>query len=62
MHFVRNWVLPFIGPLNQKAKVHIWCHFKAMDDIGVVMTPIGDVVTVILVVNNYVCTLILQSS
>ena len=25
-----------------------------MDDIGVVMTPFGDVVTVILVVNSYV--------
>ncbi len=30
-----------------------------MDDIGVIMTPFGDVVTVILVVNSYV--LILQS-
>ncbi len=28
--------------------------FKAMDDIGVVMTPFGDVVTVILVANSYV--------
>ncbi len=27
---------------------------KAMDDIGVVMTPFGDVVTVILVVYSYV--------
>ncbi len=27
---------------------------KAMDDIGVVMTPFGDVVTVSLVANNYV--------
>ncbi len=27
---------------------------KTMDDIGVVMTPFGDVVTVILVVNSYV--------
>ncbi len=27
---------------------------KAMDDIGVVMTPFGDVVTVILVANSYV--------
>ncbi len=27
---------------------------KAMDDTGVVMTPFGDVVTVILVVNIYV--------
>ncbi len=27
---------------------------KAMDDTGVVMTPFGDVVTVILVVNTYV--------
>ncbi len=27
-----------------------------MDDIGVVMTPFGDVVTVILVVNSYVLT------
>ncbi len=27
---------------------------KAMDDIRVVMTPFGDVVTVILVVNSYV--------
>ncbi len=27
---------------------------KAMDDTGVVMTPFGDVVTVILVVNSYV--------
>ncbi len=27
---------------------------KAMDDIGVVMTPFGDVVKVILVVNSYV--------
>ena len=35
---------------------------KAMDGIGVVMTPFGDVVTVILVVNCYVCRLILQSS
>ena len=26
---------------------------KAMDDIGVVMTPFGDIVTVTLVVNNY---------
>ncbi len=26
---------------------------KAMDDIGVVMTPFGDVVTVILVVNVF---------
>ncbi len=26
---------------------------KAMDDIGVVMTPFGDVVTVILVANSY---------
>ena len=25
-----------------------------MDDIGVVMTPFGDIVTVILVVNSYV--------
>ncbi len=28
-------------------------HLKAMDDIGVVVTPFGDVVTVILVVNSY---------
>ncbi len=28
-------------------------YLKAMDDIGVVMTPFGDVVTVILVVNSY---------
>ncbi len=28
--------------------------FKAMDDIGVVMTPFGDVVTVSLVANIYV--------
>ncbi len=28
--------------------------FKAMDDIGVVMTPFGDAVTVILVANSYV--------
>ena len=28
-------------------------NIKAMDDIGVVMTPFGDVVTVILVVNSY---------
>ena len=36
---------------------------KAMDDIGVIMTPFGDVVTVILVVNSYrPCRLILQSS
>ena len=27
---------------------------KAMDDIGVAMTPFGGVVTVILVVNSYV--------
>ncbi len=27
---------------------------KAMDDIGAVMTPFGDVVTVILAVNSYV--------
>ncbi len=27
---------------------------KAMDDTGVVMTPFGDVVAVILVVNSYV--------
>ncbi len=27
---------------------------KAMDDIGVVMTPFGDVVTVSLVANRYV--------
>ena len=27
---------------------------KAMDDIGVVMIPFGDVVTVILVANSYV--------
>ena len=27
---------------------------KAMDNIGVVMTPFGDVVTVILVANSYV--------
>ncbi len=27
---------------------------KAMDDIGVVMTPFGDVVTVSLVANSYV--------
>ncbi len=27
---------------------------KAMDDIGLVMTPFGDVVTVTLVVNSYV--------
>ena len=27
---------------------------KVMDDIGVVMTPFGDVVTVILVANSYV--------
>ena len=31
---------------------------KAMDDIGVVMPPFGDVVTVILVVNIYVMTII----
>ncbi len=35
---------------------------KAMDDFGVVMTPFGDVVTVILVVNSYVCRLVLLSS
>ena len=29
-------------------------HLKAMNDIGVIMTPFGDVVTVILVVNSYV--------
>ncbi len=28
--------------------------FKALDDIGVIMTPFGDVVTVILVANIYV--------
>ncbi len=33
---------------------HVIQTFKAMDDIGVVMTPFGDVVTVILVVNSYV--------
>ncbi len=27
---------------------------KAMDDIGVIMTPFGDVVTVSLVANSYV--------
>ncbi len=27
---------------------------KAMDDIGVVMTPFGDIVTVSLVANSYV--------
>ncbi len=37
--------------------------FKAMDDIGVVMTPYEDVVAVILVVNSLgFCRLILQSS
>ena len=38
--------------------MHSWVlggyYFKAMDDIGVVMTSFGDVVTVILVVNVYV--------
>ncbi len=29
-------------------------YFKAMYDTGVVMTPFGDVMTVILVVNSYV--------
>ena len=33
---------------------NIIIQIKAMDDIGVVMTPFGDVVTVILVVNSYV--------
>ncbi len=28
--------------------------FKAMDDIGVVMTPFGDVITVSLVANSHV--------
>ncbi len=32
---------------------------KAMDDIGVVMTPIDDVVTVILGANSYVVDLFL---
>ncbi len=32
--------------------VHSWV--KAMDDIGVIMTPFGDVVTVSLVANSYV--------
>ena len=40
--------------------MHIWIvvclpgegSIKAMDDIGVVMTPVGDVVTVILLVNS----------
>ncbi len=42
---------------------------KAMDDMGVVMTPFGDIVSIILVVNLKIpntrsrpCRLILQSS
>ena len=31
-----------------------WADIKAMDDTGAVMTPFGDVVTVILVVNSNV--------
>ncbi len=34
----------------------------AMDDIGVVMTPFGDVVTVVLVVNSYVLGFLLLKS
>ena len=37
-------------------------HFKAMDDIGVVMTPFGDVVTVSLVANSYVVGFFLLKS
>ncbi len=36
--------------------------FKAMDDIGVVMTPFGDIVTVILVVNSYLLGFFLLKS
>ncbi len=40
--------------LNPKSRYLNNPHFKAMDDIGVVMTLFGDVVTVILMVNSYV--------
>ncbi len=32
----------------------MFIYLKAMDDTGAVMTPFGDVVAVILVVNSYV--------
>ncbi len=43
-------IIPLYGTLRGEAVKE----FKAMDDIGVVMTPFGDVVTVSLVANNYV--------
>ncbi len=51
MHYHDNMVFECIkGNLTVQAKHGL----KAMDDIGVVMTPFGDVVTVILVANSYV--------
>ncbi len=53
------WILCFISAPCQflsrcKSSTGFSQSIKAMDDIGVVMTPFGDVVTVILVVNSYV--------
>ena len=42
--------------LNSSFDIGVTILLKAMDDIGVVMTPFGDVVTVILVANSYVDT------
>ena len=42
-----------MGPGLDGSRILNIMFIKAMDDIGVVMTPFGDVVTVILVVNSY---------
>ncbi len=49
------WPWGKLKGLNKRCLVFITKRsLKAMDDIGVVMTPFGDVVTVSLVVNSYV--------
>ncbi len=62
-----NQIFFFVASLEERGKLWKWLTdyggvlqltnflgIKAMDDIGVVMTPFGDVVTVSLVANSYV--------
>ncbi len=52
--------LSFCLSLNQNSD---WIVIKVIDDIGVIMTPFGDIVTVILVLFTYLSFYdILQSS
>ncbi len=47
----RSIITPITFPYHRRI---VWFNLKAMDDIGVVMEPFGDDVTVILVVNSSV--------